>query len=243
MSRSYGWDYGRNLPPERWHEIPGCAANGSRQSPIAIESKAVQDGGPPLPAMHYEDVSLDEFIFTDAHLEIELAEGATGGYIGEKNSPYPFANFHLHTPAEHEIDGDLAAMEIHVVHKHATGQIIALAVQVIPSDDDALHPELEKLIGVLDKVRYVPKMLAKLPPPAATINPQSLYPSNRSYFFYEGSLTTPQCTENVSFFLFEQPIEAATVQIRKFRDYTPGGNNRPIQALNGRQVWRGWKIS
>ena len=239
MSRSYGWDYGRNLPPERWHEIPGCDANGRRQSPIAIESAVVQDGGPSLPTMHYEDVSLDEFIFTDAHLEIEMAGGANGGYIGEINSPYAFANFHLHTPAEHEIDGDLAEMEIHVVHKNPNGHIIVLAVQVIPNNDNTLHPELEKLIGVLDTVRYVPKTLAKLPPPAATINPQSLYPSNRSYFFYEGSLTTPLCTENVSFFLFEQPIEAATAQIGKFREYAPSGNNRPLQALNGRKVWRG----
>lgn len=235
----YGWDYGHNLPPARWHELPGCEANGRRQSPIAIDSSTVQDGGPNLPAMHYRDVPLEEFVFTDSHLEVELAKEQTGGYVCEGENQYHLVNFHLHTPAEHKVDGPPAEMEIHVVHKHDNGQFIALAVQVNPNADGSLHPELEKLITILHEVRYVPKMLAKLPPLSATINPESLYPSNRSYYFYEGSLTTPPCTENVSFFLFKQPIEAAAEQIAKFRKYAPCGNNRPIQDPNGRTIWQG----
>jgi len=53
---------------------------------------------------------------------------------------------------------------------------------------------------------------------------------------YRGSLTTPPCTENVTWYVFTQPASVSAKQLAIFTDALGTGNFRPVQPLNGRAV-------
>jgi carbonic anhydrase len=67
-------------------------------------------------------------------------------------------------------------------------------------------------------------------------NPKQLYPHNRSYYRYTGSLTTPPCSESVTWILFRQPIILSKAEIEDISHYLAKNNNRPIQPLNNRII-------
>jgi len=65
------------------------------------------------------------------------------------------------------------------------------------------------------------------------IDPAALLPESRRFFRYQGSLTTPPCSEGVLWTVFHQPIELSEAQIRKFAGLFPV-NARPAKPLNRR---------
>ena len=68
-----------------------------------------------------------------------------------------------------------------------------------------------------------------------TLNANSLLPQDQDYFTYAGSLTTPPCTEGVTWFVLKTPVEISAEQIQAFADLFPH-DVRPVQPLNGRVV-------
>ena len=69
----------------------------------------------------------------------------------------------------------------------------------------------------------------------ATVNAADMLPAVQTTFRYEGSLTTPPCSEHVKWNVMLTPIEMSTAQLAAFTHIFEG-NNRPVQALNGRTV-------
>ena len=70
-----------------------------------------------------------------------------------------------------------------------------------------------------------------------------LFPNNRGYYFYEGSLTTPDCDEIVQWFVFKHTIEVPQAYLDDLRNIEMDGdgnlltfNFRDTQNLNNRQV-------
>ena len=60
-------------------------------------------------------------------------------------------------------------------------------------------------------------------------------PPKRGYYEFEGSLTTPPCSEGVRWFVLKQPVTLSQQQLDAFRKLYPR-NARPTQPLNGRTV-------
>ena len=56
------------------------------------------------------------------------------------------------------------------------------------------------------------------------------------YFLYNGSLTTPPCSEGVQWIVMKQPIIASKEQIQHFHDLLGFDNNRPLQPKNARVI-------
>ena len=71
--------------------------------------------------------------------------------------------------------------------------------------------------------------------PAVTVDVDDLLPAVRTSYRYDGSLTTPPCSEGVSWIVMTTPIQLSAQQIRAFTEIIPD-NNRPLQPLNGRAV-------
>ena len=263
------WNYGRVLPPERWHEAFPLAAD-RRQSPIELyRAQAIEDPdkaeliqcykatddelcksiAPEKPCEEQDDPNkqpkplLKGFFLEDHHFEAELEEDADAGGIKIGEVDYKLKKFHVHTPSEHLIEGQMFEMEIHLVHTAEVAgvtRVVAVGIMVKKAAKDS------PLITLFD--RLLP--LAKLPEESkeeskrvnfSTSKSQSGltdgYPAQRSYFRYTGSLTTPPCTGGVIFYMFDHPVGATEKTINKFAKHFPGGNNRPIQALNGREVY------
>lgn len=53
---------------------------------------------------------------------------------------------------------------------------------------------------------------------------------------YEGSLTTPPCSESVHWNVLAAPVALSAAQVAAFRELFPEGTHRPVQELNGRVV-------
>ena len=226
------WDYGRALPPELWHLLKNCEAAGQCQSPVDIQAAAAVANpklGPIVPK--YKPVSLEAFFFTHLHLEVEVEADAGGVEI--QGTCFPLKQFHVHAPAEHVVNGRLAKMEIHLVHSDGTRNYV---LGIFVEQGDADHPFVQALVDRLPHLLHKPEALKLWSDGIPQINPEDALPKSRSYFSYQGSLTTPPCTENTSFFLFASPIHASASQIEAFEKYVPGGNNRPVQPLNGRTI-------
>ena len=68
------------------------------------------------------------------------------------------------------------------------------------------------------------------------VNLENLMPTNKNYFHYTGSLTTPPCSENINWNIFKTPVEASAQQLSKLK-LIMGNNSRPVQKLNNRIVY------
>jgi carbonic anhydrase len=68
-----------------------------------------------------------------------------------------------------------------------------------------------------------------------TLHVDDLLPRDRRYYRYEGSLTTPPCSEGVHWLVMVEPVELSRQQIEAFRSVMEV-NNRPVQPRNDRRL-------
>ncbi len=67
-------------------------------------------------------------------------------------------------------------------------------------------------------------------------NAQTLFPNNHAYYRFSGSLTTPPCTEGVRWIVLKKPAFVSKAQIDAFKKVMGQDNNRPVQAINAREI-------
>ena len=72
------------------------------------------------------------------------------------------------------------------------------------------NPELDKIVHQLCKIEYRGET-AKIGEP---LNPGLFIPEDSGYYTYQGSLTTPPCSECVIWVVFKEPIEVSEEQVR-----------------------------
>ena len=119
-------------------------------------------------------------------------------------------------------------MEMHLVHKAKDGTSGVVAVFIKEGEHNrAFDPVWDNLPNA-----NRPKQNAEI-----KIDALSLLPRTPAYYSYDGSFTTPPCTEQVKWVVMVQPVSLSKQQIMRFRAVIDG-NNRPVQPLNGRQVFR-----
>lgn len=68
------------------------------------------------------------------------------------------------------------------------------------------------------------------------ISLDDFYPVNKDYYNFEGSLTTPPCTEGVNWIVFKNQETVSKKQVEEFTQTLGFENNRPIQDANGRKI-------
>jgi carbonic anhydrase len=212
--------------------LPGRAAVAQppRQSPIDLRRNKITFVSR-LPRIGFRyprrvDVTLvntgspDEF----ATVRAELPAGAA--HIVLDGVRWDLAQFHWHTPSEHEIDGRSRPLEMHFVHTRADEAILVIAVFIERgSANAAMAPMFRDLPAVPNATREV-----------SDVRLRALLPERRKSFRYRGSLTTPPFTEPVRFIVLADSISASRRQIGAFRELFAEGNSREVQPLNGRTV-------
>jgi len=68
---------------------------------------------------------------------------------------------------------------------------------------------------------------------------ENLLPHSLKSYRYDGSLTTPPCSEGVKWIVMTSPIQLSAEQIGRFTALIKG-NNRPVQPLNNRVTVTDW---
>ena len=221
------WSYQGDHGPAHWGEFSnGLCAAGTQQSPINVEMKKVR----PLKG-NASDLKVDYGVTAlgvsnNGHtIQAYVNEGET---VIFKGSQYRLVQFHFHTPSEHLINYRPYPMEMHLVNQDKDGRLLVLAVMI---KEGKKNEELAALWEQLPVTQGKEVILdAKTAP-----NLSMLVPAIGHHLFYQGSLTTPPCTEGVQWVLFEQPIELSKSQVQKFQQLFPE-NRRPTQPANEREV-------
>lgn len=221
-SPAHHWGYEGNAGPTAWgqlsHDYHACT-DGSRQSPIDIDVPLVEAGTPPELAFHYQPSTVVEsnnghtLVDTVAHVDT----------IDFDHEAYQLEQFHFHHVSEHSINGANYPMEVHLVHKSASNKLLVIAVFV---REGAAH------LGLAPLLTHLPTGDEHV---NAMLDVATLLPSQRAYVEYAGSLTTPPCTENVTWVVMTNPITASRAQIDSFAAMFPH-NNRPTMPLHARHV-------
>jgi carbonic anhydrase len=75
----------------------------------------------------------------------------------------------------------------------------------------------------------------EMAPLDAVIDINDLLPTQRTYYTYMGSLTTPPCTEGVLWLVMKNPVSISAEQVGVFSKLY-ALNARPVQPGNGRLI-------
>jgi carbonic anhydrase len=217
------WSYSGDTGPAEWGalnpEYAACAT-GTAQSPIDVDT--VKEENLVNLAFNYNPSNVT--IVNNGHtVEVVYDPGSFFTLDGEQ---YDLKQFHFHAPSEHTVDGQPAAIELHLVHQAAAGKKAVVAVLI---NEGAANPAFQPVWD------HLPAAEGPEQEYDVKVNAADLLPADQTTFRYAGSLTTPPCSEGVSWFLMIRPIEMSAEQIAAFTAIYDG-NNRPVQPLNGRTV-------
>jgi carbonic anhydrase len=236
------WSYEGETGPTHWDQFSKIAKTGIRQSPIdLITQKTVTPVNLTPVGFHYQD---SVFSLNNNGHTIQ-AECDPDNSIVIDGYHYTLLQFHFHASSEHLIDGKSYPMEVHLVH------VISDKQNELPPDVQASKPPAKSLavIGVMIKEGKANSLIGNLwkkipdpkePPVHYFITGQNANallpePGKRSFYRYNGSLTTPPCTENVLWTVMSEPIEFSKEQIESFTKLY-SKNNRPPQKTHQRFV-------
>ena len=218
------WSYEGKENPAKWGEIDKEFATckiGKEQSPIDIQSKSAAKAAlaPIKPAYK---ASGGDLINNGHTIQVNLADG---GAATVPAGQYKLLQFHFHTPSEEKMDGQNFPLVAHLVHRNDAGKLAVIGVLFKSGKENAALKDI----------------FAKLPakegkaPLAANFDTAALLPKSLAYYSFNGSLTTPPCSEGVAWHVLKEPVEISPAQVAAFQKIFKM-NARPVQPLNGRVV-------
>jgi carbonic anhydrase len=226
------WDYGTGSNgPQHWGNLDldwRTCGTGLAQSPIAMQNMT---GDQAMPPISVPTVDSRLTVRKTSH-EIKVYSDVLGHpwMMNYGTETVKLVQFHFHVSAEHLDRSDTHPAEIHFVFQRPNGALLVLAVWIKEGSQNA---SLQHIIDA------IPAASCAKGDTAHTARLIDFLPTNRNHYArYEGSLTTPPCSENVRWVVELEPIRATAQQIAKLK-VGSSKNARPGQAVAGRTIlWR-----
>jgi carbonic anhydrase len=219
------WSYSGHSGPEHWGELSedlSLCAEGRNQSPIDIVSPV--QGETPVIKLAYSGDTTE--VLNNGHaIEVKVSPG---NKLIAEGTESELLQFHFHSPSEHRIQGKQLPLETHFVHKSTSGNLSVVAVLFRSGEPEA------DLTSIWSNI---PTTSGQTKPLALDLAKLGFVPSDLSYFRYNGSLTTPPCSEGVRWYVLEASSAVSAEQVASFLA-TIGENDRPAQPLNARLLVR-----
>lgn len=220
------WSYSGKTGPTYWSSINkeyALCASGKEQSPVNIDR--VQKKSLPLGINYHNGL----FKIEKEQYTVTLIPLNNTNSINLNGTNYPLQAFHFHTPSEHTINGVHSDLEIHFIHEDMKKSVVSISVLV---NSGRLNKEFQKIMNpnLMDEDNE--EKIVK-------INLQSFIPYTSKKVSYNGSFTTPPCTEGIKWIVFNKPIQFSDEQIHFYQNYF-NPNSRPVQPLNGRVLFESW---
>ncbi len=226
----FNYDLTSDYGPSNWDNycvdvgvVNQCASIVS-QSPIDIDITETVDVNLETLNTDYDYSTID--ILNNGHtIQFNYNGLAT---LNFDDTEFSLIQFHFHANSEHTVDGTQYPLEVHLVHS-GPGALVVIGIFFEAGDENT----------------FLAKFMDNLPDDedetyTDTDNfyfPSELFPADGSYFNYNGSLTTPPCSEVVEWIVMETPVEASLEQLNAFTLILQD-NYRPIQPLSGRTIGR-----
>ena len=223
MFASSHWSYEGHTGPKYWgdldHKFVMCKM-GKNQSPIDINKNNLVESN--LMPLNFEYKSIAKNVVDNGHtIKVSFNKGS---YLYVDGKKFELKQFHFHTPSENTINGKHFPMEAHFVHLDKNGDIAVVAVMFEKGKENKALKVIEKSMPTKHQTKNI-----------GYLNGMDLLPKNKDYYRFNGSLTTPPCSEGVRWFVMKIPVSLSESQLKAFSDVM-GKNNRPVQSINARKV-------
>lgn len=220
------WAYDGDRGPAMWGKLhPSYASceKGQFQSPIDL-----RDGvGVDLPELNFElKPSLFKVLDTGKTLEVHYPAGAALKVLGNYHR---LTHIEFRHPAEERINGKSFGMSMQLHFRDIPGRYAVVSVLLNPVVGRE-NPFIQAIWNHIPLVRN-----EAVSPPEQMVNLAQALPRNLAYYTYMGSLTTPPCTEGITWYVLKAPVEVSPEQIAIFARLYPN-NTRPIQPTNNRLI-------
>ncbi|KAG0492952.1 hypothetical protein HPP92_006350 [Vanilla planifolia] len=174
-------------------------------------------------------------INTGFNIMLKFDQGA--GFMSQGGKNYTLKQLQWHTPSEHTVDKQQFDMELQLMHSSDDGNIAILSILYdLGNPDPFIYQDslnnLSREYCSEDEETHLPVDIVRT---------KALKRHKVRYFKYIGSLTTPPCTENVTWYILGKVRKVSKNQValiksalnREFQN-----NARPTQPLNGRIIER-----
>jgi carbonic anhydrase len=227
------WGYEGEEGPDHWADLSedyAACRDGTEQSPIDLtDAVAFEDSG--------IQQRLGDIVLTDEQ-RAKVADIVDNGHTIQVTTDLPMSlelgatvyelvQFHFHAPSEHTIDGVQAPLEAHFVHKSAAGELAVLGILIGEGEHNEV---MVPIIAALPSSPDDPRHLENLDLPM-----NNLRQLPRAYYRYDGSLTTPPCSEGVRWIVAADLYEISDQQMAEMVPHLHD-NFRPVQALGSRKI-------
>jgi carbonic anhydrase len=223
-SQQVHWGYKGAGAPELWGTLSseyGLCGTGRNQSPINLVDFIEAE----LPPLTFNYAGMAVQLVNNGHtIQADYHPGSTLVVDGRV---FHLKQFHFHSPSENLIGGEAFPMEAHFVHADSNGNLAVVAVMF---KTGATNKKLADLWAQMPDVAGGKEVLA------SAVKATDLLPEDRDYYRFNGSLTTPPCSQGVIWLVMKQPLTVSTGQVNQFSTVMGGPNNRPVQPLNARTV-------
>lgn len=217
------WGYSGDIGPANWVKLKPefSACSGKNQSPINV-SGLIEAQLPPLKFDYKQGGS--EVVNNGHAIQVNYDAGSA---IEADGIRFELKQFHFHSPSENQINGKSFPLEAHLVHADKDGN---LAVVSVMFDEGKENPAVAKAWSQMPKSEGGKNTLP------VKLSATALLPGSHDYYRYNGSLTTPPCSEGVRWFVMKKPLTVSKQQVETFTRTLGFANNRPVQAINARPI-------
>lgn len=223
------WSYEGETSPEHWAEIEkNSDCSGKSQSPInIIDIKAVPSSPEDRKlTFHYTEQTILNKVRNNGHsIQYDFERGDS---LCNNNVTYDLVQIHFHEPSEHTINGVRYPIEIHLVHQSDEKNYTVVGIMGIEGGESHFMQRMES---------YLPLEVNEEKVIDRSFDISTILPVERDYYTYQGSLTTPPCTENVQWIILKNPLELSLEEVLELRSNMPLKNYRNEQPINDRKVY------
>ena len=224
------WSYSGETGPEHWDKLEeGSACNGEKQSPVNIirtDTDPDSEKNWPLELRYPEETLIHDVVNNGHSIQYGFDKGDDLEFRG---AVFDLMQIHFHEPSEHTLNGVRYPIEMHLVHYNPqVNEYVVLAVMGYEGTPSRSYGFLQKYLPLAPGESKIIDRPFNL----RNVLPQDLTPR----FHYRGSLTTPPCTENVNWVIFERPFMLSHEQVIQLQRLMPLNNYRGTQPLGSREV-------
>lgn len=216
------WSYAGEEGPEHWGDLSDAyalCADGSRQSPVDLPAEPPATGS----ATTVEVGDAHGVVADTGHtFQFTADDDGAGTGLAYDGSEYELVQMHYHIPSEHTVEEEPADVELHFVHRNDDEELLVLGVLV---DEGRATPAMQPFADAVhaDAETHTDLDIA------------SILPEDSAAYVYDGSLTTPPCSEDVHWIVLQERITVSTEQLETL-SHGAHGNARPVQPRGDREI-------
>lgn len=229
----YDYDENGGRGPSEWGNLKpewAICKKGKRQSPVDLTNVTVE-----LVTDSEEVYAEYQPSFTtllNRGHDVALQWKGDAGSIEINGIQYQLQQVHWHAPSEHTVRGKRYELERHAVHVNVdTNEIAVIGVLYKIGRNDPFLFKLGRYLKTMAETSVKETFPGIIDPNDTTVNDESFYR-------YTGSLTTPPCTEGVTWTLQKKIRTVSRRQVDLLLDVVDGNENaRPLQPVNKRKMY------